>query len=80
MALTRAVADIATARRDITVAALVEQKKERNPILAWQEQDRERVARAGDQLKLLTEKGETTLAKITVAAGLLSDLARGRAK
>ncbi|MGX1259194.1 NAD-specific glutamate dehydrogenase [Sinorhizobium fredii] len=80
MALTRAVADIATARRDITVAALVEQKRERNPILAWQEQDRERVSRAGDQLKLLTEKGETTLAKITVAAGLLSDLARGRAK
>ncbi|TCN31790.1 NAD-glutamate dehydrogenase [Sinorhizobium americanum] len=80
MALTRAVADIATARRDITVAALVEQKKERNPVLAWQDQDRERVSRAGDQLKLLTEKGETTLAKITVAAGLLSDLARGRAK
>jgi glutamate dehydrogenase len=80
MALTRAVADIATARRDITVAALVEQKRDRNPVLAWQEQDRERVSRAGDQLKLLTEKGETTLAKITVAAGLLSDLARGRAK
>ncbi|MDK1491055.1 NAD-glutamate dehydrogenase [Sinorhizobium sp. 7-81] len=80
MALSRAVADIGAARRDITVAALVEQKGERNPVLAWHDSDRERVSRVGDQLKLLTEKGETTLAKITVAAGLLDDLARGKAK
>ncbi|MDK1375988.1 MULTISPECIES: NAD-glutamate dehydrogenase [unclassified Sinorhizobium] len=80
MALSRAVADIGAARRDITVAALVEQKGERNPVLAWQDNDRERVSRVDDQLKLLTEKGETTLAKITVAAGLLNDLARAKAK
>ncbi|MCA1493317.1 NAD-glutamate dehydrogenase [Ensifer sp. NBAIM29] len=80
MALSRAVADIATARRDITIAALVEHKGDRNPVLAWEEQDRERVLSVRDQLRLLTEKGETTLAKVAVAAGLLSDLARGRAK
>jgi glutamate dehydrogenase len=80
MALARAVADIGAARRDITTAALVEQKGERNPVLAWREQDRDRVERVTDQLRLLAEKGETTLAKITVAAGLLSDLARGRTK
>ncbi|MBB4186706.1 glutamate dehydrogenase [Sinorhizobium terangae] len=80
MALSRAVTDIGVARRDITIAALVEQKGERNPVLAWHESDRQRVSRVGDQLKLLTEKGETTLAKITVAAGLLNDLARAKAK
>lgn len=80
MALSRAVSDIAAARRDITAAALREQKKERNPVAAWEESERVRVAQATGQLRLLTEKGETTLAKITVAAGLLNDLARGRAK
>jgi glutamate dehydrogenase len=80
MALSRAVGDIGTARRDITIAALVEHKGERNPVLAWQDRDRQRVATVGDQLRLLTEKGETTLAKVTVAAGLLSDLARGWTK
>ena len=80
MALSRAVSDIAAARRDITAAALREQKKERSPVAAWEESERVRVAQATGQLRLLTEKGETTLAKITVAAGLLNDLARGRAK
>jgi len=80
MALSRAVGDIGTARRDITIAALVEHKGDRNPVLAWQDRDRQRVATVGDQLRLLTEKGETTLAKVTVAAGLLSDLARGWTK
>ncbi|MCY1493090.1 Bacterial NAD-glutamate dehydrogenase [compost metagenome] len=80
MALSRAVSDIAAARRDITAAALREQKKDRNPVAAWEESERVRVAQATGQLRLLTEKGETTLAKITVAAGLLNDLARGRAK
>ncbi|THK38750.1 NAD-glutamate dehydrogenase [Ensifer sp. MPMI2T] len=80
MALSRAVADIGVARHDITIAALVEQKGERNPVLAWHDSDRQRVSRVGDQLKLLAEKGETTLAKITVAAGLLNDLARAKAK
>lgn len=80
LALARAIADIAGARRDVATAALVEHKGERNPVHAWQEKDRTRLSRLGEQLKLLTEKGETTLAKVTVAAGLLSDLARGRAK
>jgi len=80
LALARAIADIAGARRDVATAALVAHKAERNPVHAWQEKDRTRLSRLGEQLKLLTEKGETTLAKIAVAAGLLSDLARGRTK
>ena len=68
-------------RASITIAALADKKAERNPVGAWQDSDREPdVNRITDQLTQLTEKGETTLAKITVAAGLLSDLAQDRAR
>ncbi|MEK1930670.1 MAG: NAD-glutamate dehydrogenase domain-containing protein, partial [Pararhizobium sp.] len=80
MALSRSISDIANARREITIAALANGKSEKNPVLAWQDSDRGRVNRITDQLAQLTEKGETTLAKITVAAGLLSDLAHDRAR
>ena len=80
MALSRSIGDIAAARRQITIAALADKKSERNPIQAWQESDRERIGRISEQLTQLTETGETTLAKITVAAGLLSDLAQAPSK
>ncbi|WP_075291862.1 NAD-glutamate dehydrogenase [Pararhizobium arenae] len=80
MALSRSIGDIAAARRQITIAALADKKSERNPVLAWQESDRNRIDRISDQLTQLTETGETTLAKITVAAGLLSDLAQTSSK
>ena len=57
---------------------LTDKKDERNPVGAWQDGDLSRISRVTDQLTQLTEKGETTLAKITVAAGLLSDLAQNR--
>ena len=78
MALSRSINDIATARKDITIAALTDKKDERNPVAAWRDSDNSRISRVTDQLTQLTEKGETTLAKITVAAGLLSDLAQNR--
>ena len=77
MALSRAMTQIATARRDLTAAILSDRKGARAPDKALQDSD-ERFASAGDQLALLVEKGEPTLARITVAAGLLSDLARLR--
>ncbi len=80
MALSRSINDIATARKDITIAVLTDKKEERNPVGAWQDGDRIRISRVTDQLTQLTEKGETTLAKITVAAGLLSDLAQNRGR
>ncbi|WP_438751203.1 NAD-glutamate dehydrogenase [Pararhizobium sp. O133] len=80
MALSRSINDIATARKDITIAVLNDKKDERNPVGAWQDGDRIRISRVTDQLTQLTEKGETTLAKITVAAGLLSDLAQNRTR
>jgi glutamate dehydrogenase len=78
MALSRSINDISTARKDITIAVLTDKKDERNPAGAWQDSDLSRISRVTDQLTQLTEKGETTLAKITVAAGLLSDLAQNR--
>ncbi|KQR79328.1 NAD-glutamate dehydrogenase [Rhizobium sp. Leaf341] len=80
MALARSTSDIADARRAITIAALTQRKDEEQPVLAWQEGDADRFNRVVSQLTQMTEKGETTLAKITVAAGLLSDLAEDRAR
>jgi glutamate dehydrogenase len=78
MALARSTSDIADARRAITIAALTKRKGETDPVLAWQTGDAERFNRVVTQLAQMTEKGEMTLAKITVAAGLLSDLAEDR--
>lgn len=76
MALSRAIGDLAQARRAITVAALTAHKDEEDPVAAWQEGSRDRVQRVIGELATLTEKGEATLAKLTVAAGLLGDLVR----
>ena len=42
--------------------------------------EKERLARVTANLSALTETGEATLAKVSVAAGILSDLAQERAK
>ena len=70
--------DIASARRVLTAAILRDQKGARGGAAKGMPDDGGRFASAGDQLALLVEKGEPTLARITVAAGLLSDLARLR--
>ena len=58
-------------------ALLREQQGGRAAIKALPESDA-RIASAGEQLAQLVGKGEPTLARITVAAGLLGDLARLR--
>lgn len=75
MALLRAVSEIASARREITAAMLREDKTRSKAV---QNAGENRFASSGEQLAHLVEKGEPTLARITVAAGLLSDLARVR--
>ncbi len=76
MALLRAVSEIASARREITAAMLREDKSASSK--AAKDGDVDRFASSGAQLATLAEKGEPTLARITVAAGLLNDLARVR--
>jgi glutamate dehydrogenase len=79
LALSRSLQQLASARRDIVIAALTDYRKEKKPVEAWIAADRVRVNRIGGELVALSESGELTLPKISVAAGLLGDLAHGRA-
>jgi glutamate dehydrogenase len=78
LALSRGLQQLASARRDIVTAALTEHRKEKKPVAAWIAADRVRVNRIGTELMALGESGELTLPKVSVAAGLLGDLAHGR--
>ncbi|TWF46596.1 NAD-glutamate dehydrogenase [Neorhizobium alkalisoli] len=78
LALSRSLQQIASARRAIVIAALSNHAKEKKPVEAWHAEDRVRINRIGAELVALGESGELTLPKITVAAGLLGDLAQGR--
>ena len=80
LALSRSLADIANARRGLTVSVLTRNKGEKNPFAAWQAGEGERFSKVAGRLLSLTETGEATLAKISVAAGMLSDLAQDRAR
>jgi glutamate dehydrogenase len=79
LALQRSLTDIANARRDLATAVLTRHKGDKAPLATWQQGDRERLARVTANLSALTEAGEATLAKVSVAAGVLSDLAQDRA-
>lgn len=74
LALSRATDAISTARRDITVAALSHNGKERNPVEEWLKAGGSRVERTRDRLQSLTETGDITVSRMTVAAGLMGDL------
>ncbi|WP_117194590.1 NAD-glutamate dehydrogenase [Rhizobium terrae] len=78
LALSRSLQQIASARRDIVIAALTSHQKEKKPVEAWHAGDRVRVNRIGAELVALSESGDLTLAKMTVAAGLLGDLVNNR--
>ena len=80
LALQRALRDITNARRDLATTVLARHKDEKHPLAGWQQADSERLARVTSRLSALTETGEATLAKISVAAGILSDFVQERAK
>ncbi|QPB19602.1 NAD-glutamate dehydrogenase [Rhizobium sp. 007] len=80
LALARSIDQIASARRDIVISALSEHGKEKLPVQAWHGVDRIRINRIAEELSNLSDSGDPTLARITVAAGLLTDLARDRAR
>ncbi|NTJ08963.1 NAD-glutamate dehydrogenase [Rhizobium lusitanum] len=80
LALARSLDQIAGARRDIVISALANHPKDKQPIQAWHAEDRIRINRIAEELGSLSESGDPNLARITVAAGLLSDLANGRAR
>ncbi|MDM9624468.1 NAD-glutamate dehydrogenase [Rhizobium sp. S152] len=76
LALARSIDQIAGARRDIVIAALSNHGKEKLPVQAWHAHDRIRINRIAEELTGLSDSGDPNLARITVAAGLLTDLAR----
>ncbi|AYG67964.1 MULTISPECIES: NAD-glutamate dehydrogenase [unclassified Rhizobium] len=80
LALARSLDQIAGARRDIVISALSNHPKDKLPVQAWHAEDRIRINRIAEELGGLSESGDPNLARITVAAGLLSDLANGRAR
>lgn len=75
LALARSIDQIASSRRDIAIAALAHHSKEKRPVQAWHAEDRVRINRIVEELSGLSDSGDPNLARITVAAGLLTDLA-----
>ncbi|MBN9243827.1 MAG: NAD-glutamate dehydrogenase [Mesorhizobium sp.] len=74
LALARAADTIGSARRGIAVAALTAHGKAADPVAAWLETGGERVARIRGRLQALTEGGDLTVSRLSVAAGLMNDL------
>jgi glutamate dehydrogenase len=80
LALARSIDQIATSRRDIVIAALTNHGEEKLPVRAWHAEDRVRINRIAEELSGLSDSGDLNLARMTVAAGLLTDLARDMAR
>ncbi|QDC01411.1 NAD-glutamate dehydrogenase [Mesorhizobium sp. 8] len=77
LALARAADTIGSARRGIAVAALTAHGTAADPVAAWLEAGGERVARIRERLQALTEGGDLTVSRLSVAAGLMNDLTAG---
>ena len=76
MALDRALANLLRAQRDLTADALASGGGAVDTRLkAWRASHPEAIARVADAVQGLTE-GEMTVSRLSVAAGLLGDLAR----
>jgi glutamate dehydrogenase len=74
LALSRALETIGAARRGMAAAALAGHGGAKEPVEAWLEAGGARVARTRERLQALTEGGDLTVSRLTVAAGLMSDL------
>ncbi|ESY67152.1 MULTISPECIES: NAD-glutamate dehydrogenase [Mesorhizobium] len=74
LALSRATDTIGASRRGIAVAALTGHADTADPVVAWLEAGGERVARIRERLQALTEGGDITVSRLSVASGLMSDL------
>jgi len=78
LALARASDMIGAARRGIAASALATAPDRGDPVAVWLEAGGDRVARTRDRLQALTEGSEASVARLTVAAGLMSDLVAGQ--
>ena len=76
LALARSLDEISEARRIIAATALDANPKAADPAGEWLTTNKDRIAHVRGQILSLTDSGELSVAKLTVAAGMLSDLAR----
>ncbi|TPW31126.1 NAD-glutamate dehydrogenase [Martelella alba] len=76
MALLRSMDQISAARRDLAAIALLRYGEESEPVTTLKSAYAVRIDQITEQLAQLVESGDISLARITVAAGLLSDMAR----
>ncbi len=75
LALSRANDMIGAARRRMAVAALSASPGEPEPVAAWLAAGGARVARARERLQALTEGSDLTVSRMSVASGLMADIA-----
>jgi glutamate dehydrogenase len=66
---------IGAARRGMTVSVLTGYGDRAEPVAAWIEAGGQRMAQARERLQALTESGDISLSRLTVAAGIMADLA-----
>ncbi|MBC7280250.1 NAD-glutamate dehydrogenase [Hoeflea sp.] len=76
LALARGLDEIFEARRIIAATALDGNPKASDPAGDWLTANKDRISHVRGQILTLTDTGELSVAKLTVAAGMLSDLAR----
>jgi glutamate dehydrogenase len=74
LALTRAMDQVGAARRAMTVAALAGGGTGEAAVARWLQEGGERFAKTRERLQALTEGGEITVSRLSVAAGLMIDL------
>ena len=66
---------IDAARRGITISVLCDHGSGDDPVGAWQEANEGRIRRTRERIQALLESGDLTVSRMTVAAGLMGDLA-----
>jgi glutamate dehydrogenase len=74
LALSRAADMIGNARRGIAVSALTADGRSGDPVGAWLAAGGERIRLTRERLQALTEGGDITVSRLSVASGLMSDL------
>lgn len=74
LALARANAMLDAAQRGVAVAALARHRGDADPVQSWVSAGGDRVARVRQQLQALTEGGDISVSRLTVASGLMNDL------
>ena len=75
LTLERAGSQISNARRRLTTDVLTRFGQSDDPVAAWAAEEGEKIDRIADRISELVGSGETSVARLTLAAGLLMDLA-----